>query len=83
MTSLEPLPTMNWSAASPRAAAQLLAQRKAAAVRVKLAVLQRVLGRRHRLGRGTERVFIRRQLDDAGGVEPELARDLSIGLPGS
>ena len=61
---------------------QLLPQRKAPAVRVKLPLHQRLLRRRQRARRGPERVFIRGQLDEARRVEPELARDILNRLAG-
>ena len=51
-----------------------VAQVEAAAVGVKVNGFERLVHGLQRLGRGAERVFIRGELDDRGGVEAELAR---------
>ena len=68
--------------AEPVTARELLAQREAAAVRIKLALLERALRRRHRTRRRAEGIFVGRELDDARRVEPKLARDLFDRLAG-
>ena len=76
MISFEPLPRTTFSRVEAEFLRDGVAQVKAAAVGVKVAGLDRLVHRGHGLGRGAERVFVRGELDDGGGVEAELARDV-------
>jgi len=79
MISFEPLPT-TLVRAEPMDRRQFLTQRKAPAVRVKLAVLQREFRRRDRLGRRSPWVFVRGQLDNRRRIKPQLTRHIFNGF---
>src|SRR5690606_26262188 len=49
-------------------------ERKTVAVRVTSQLGQLFTNRRQRLRTGTQRVFVARQFDDAGGIDIQLAR---------
>ncbi len=75
MISFEPLPSTTFSGQA-EFLRDGVAQVEAAAVGIKVGRLDGLVHRGHGERRGAERVFVRGELDDRGGVEAEFARDV-------
>ena len=82
MTSLEPLPRIKIGRRHAEFGGELLFQIKRVAIGVKVHLLERLAHGGEPQTRRAERVFVRRELDDAVGVQAEFARDFLDGPAG-